>query len=82
MNYGWWDLCAWQSVKLSTHSFTHTEVAALANLLTAKFGLITSLHASANPNQFSIYIGKPSMATLIGIVEPHILPSFKYKLGL
>ncbi len=71
-----------RGVLIATLSFTEAEVLFLRNLLTSRFGLITSSHASKLEGKYSIYIQKESLPLLIGIVRPFMIPSMLYKLGL
>ena len=66
--------------KFCTDGFTLTEVKLLASLLSNKYGLKTSFIKTGVVNQYSIYIAKSSMETLIKIVKPHMHESMLYKL--
>jgi hypothetical protein len=64
-------------LRISTDSFTIIEVVKLINVLIIKYGLKCTLHtASGKPR---IFISSKSMKLLKSIVNPHIVPSMKYK---
>lgn len=66
--------------KFATNCFTLEDTTRLANLLTTKYNLKTSVHSAGVTNQFVIYIHKESIKTLQDIVSPYVVNSMKYKI--
>ncbi len=65
---------------LHTDGFTKEDVALLASVLEAKFGLKCSLRRR-HQGQFAIYISAHSRGRFISIVGPYIHPSMRYKIS-
>ncbi|ULM64034.1 hypothetical protein (mitochondrion) [Candida margitis] len=70
-----------KGLKLSTNSFTHDELLFLISILKNKYNLTCSIQSAGTNNQQHIYIWVESMANLVNIVKPYIIPSMKYKFG-
>lgn len=66
-------------LSLCTDSYTLQEVVLLINILILKYNFICSIHKSKKG--YRIYISTKSLPSLISIVEPYMLSSFKYKLS-
>lgn len=67
-----------------TNSFTLNEVQLLVKVLKNKFDLNCSIHTrrdKVNKPHF-IYIKADSWVKFKNLVEPHVIPHFKYKLEL
>ena len=69
-----------QGVFLATNSFTYDDTLRLANLLSSKYGLKTSVIKTGTENQWRISIWKRSMPQFVSLVRPHMHPSMLYKL--
>nr|YP_009945119.1 hypothetical protein [Monilinia laxa]QOE17483.1 hypothetical protein [Monilinia laxa] len=65
-------------IRISTDSFTVQEVVRLINVLVIKYRLKCTLHMINNKPR--IFISSKSMVLLTPIINPHIIPSMKYKL--
>jgi hypothetical protein len=65
---------------LQTHSFTGEEVELLVQSLQDSFGL--AVNPRRNRGRWIIYVRSAGMGRLRGILEPHLLPGFAYKIGL
>lgn len=65
-------------VSFQTHSFELSEVERLANALTERFALRTSL--MRNKGASIVYVHARSVEDLRRIVAPQLLPEFAYKL--
>ena len=70
-----------QGVMIATNSFTHEDCVFLANILTEKFGLRTSVIKGGNFNQWKISIWKESMPLLAKLTQSYFIPEMKYKLN-
>lgn len=66
--------------KIATSCFEKEELDELCLFLYKKYKLDCSLHK--DKNYFSIYIKSTSAHTFAKLVEPHMINSMKYKLGL
>jgi hypothetical protein len=66
--------------KIATNCFKYNELVDLSNLLYNKFNLNCSLHK--NKLSWVIYIKKNSAKHFVNLIEPHMLDSMKYKLGI
>ena len=71
---------AGQGVSLATHSFSYEDNVRLAELLTSKYGLKTSVIRTGKEGQWRISIWKRSMPDFVRIVSPHMCPTMHYKL--
>ena len=69
-----------QGINLATNCFTYEECIFLANILTDKFNLKTSVVKAGKENQWKISIHKASMQDLASIVGKYIIPEMRYKL--
>lgn len=69
-----------QGVYLATNSFSYNDCVFLAQIISSKFNLRTSVIKSGSPNQWRISIWKESMPRLGNLVKPYIIPEMKYKL--
>jgi ubiquinol-cytochrome c reductase cytochrome b subunit len=71
-----------QGLYLATNSFTYSECVLLANILSTKYGLVTSVikAGDANGSQWRISIWKRSMPSLASVIKPFLVPSMAYKL--
>ena len=66
--------------KIATNCFNRLELHELCLLLKNKYNLECSTHK--DKDQFTIYIKTKSALTFVNLVEPHIINSIKYKLGI
>jgi hypothetical protein len=66
--------------KIATNCFIETELYELCLLLKNKYNLDCSIHK--DKHQFIIYIKTKSALTFVNLVEPYIIKSIKYKLGI
>lgn len=71
-----------QGVVFATNSFTKQDCIFLAQILTDKYGLKTSVVKAGFHNQWKISIKKESMELLVSIVSKHIVPEMQYKIKL
>lgn len=71
-----------RGLKFSTNGFTLKDVQLLAFLLEKKYSLNTAIHKTGIVNQYSLYIPKTSLNTLIKIVKPHIHQTMAYKINI
>lgn len=69
-------------VKLSTNSFTYSELELLCSVLKKKFDLNCSIQSVGVTNQFILYIKADSMNKLNKIILPYFVESMKRKLHL
>lgn len=67
-----------KSVVICSDNFTLSEVVQIMNILRIKFRLDCTMHFDNGYPR--IYILKNSMATLVDLVNPYIIPSMQYKL--
>ena len=67
-------------VRLHTNCFTREEVMLLSLALNTKFNIKSTLHK--NQDNFLLYIKAESMPTLKKLLEPYLIRSMYYKLGL
>jgi hypothetical protein len=70
-----------QGVNIATNCFCFEDCQLLANILSNKFSLKTSIVKTGYPNQWRISIWKESMSSLSKIVSPYIIPEMQYKLA-
>ena len=63
-----------------TKCFSYSDCLLLVQVLHKNFGLKTTIQSTGESSQYTIYIPKKSMAELIKIVAPFIIPEMKYKL--
>lgn len=70
-----------KGLKLCTNCFTKTEVETLSSVLGDIYNLKATVSSAGVVNQYVIYISSHSMSLLKKIVEPHMVPSMRYKLG-
>lgn len=71
-------------IVLCTESFTKEEINILIAALNNKFGIKATLNKrvlSTGLNGWRIRISKKSMEKVTTIVDPYIIPEFRYKLG-
>lgn len=71
---------AGQGVYIATNSFTYEDTTRLANLLTSKYGLKTSVIKAGYDNQWRISIWKESMPQFAALIMPYMHSSMLYKL--
>lgn len=72
-----------RGIRIATLSYTYEEVLFLSQLITKKFNLITTIQkGNLIENTYQIYITKDSMPQLISLIQPFMVPSMFYKLGL
>lgn len=69
-----------QGINIATNSFTFEDCKFLANILTIKYNLKTSVIKTGAPNQWRISIWKESLPLLSNIVSPYFIPEMEYKL--
>ena len=67
-------------LRLSTNAFTEAEVDLLRTWLATKWGLVTSRHRDGR--QPLLYLLSQSMPQVRQLVQPYMVPSMTYKLGL
>jgi hypothetical protein len=77
MDDGSWD---GSGILLHTNSFTKSDVTMLANMLTKKFGINTSLRSKGN--NYIIYIKSNSIFKVRDLSIKYVHPQFLYKFGL
>ncbi|RYE15720.1 MAG: hypothetical protein EOP34_02055 [Rickettsiales bacterium] len=70
-----------KGLKLCTNCFTKTEVQTLCDVLGEIYNLKATVNSAGVEHQYVIYISSHSMCLLKEIVETHMEPSMKYKLG-
>jgi hypothetical protein len=68
-------------VILCTDSFTADEVDKLRSILLSKFNIHATRYA-VRPGQYRIRIAKSSMPSFQELVDPHIPPTMRYRVGL
>jgi hypothetical protein len=69
-----------KQLRLNTQSFSVDESEALAGLIRAKFGIVMTLNLDKMKPR--LRCSAASMASLIELVRPHMLPDMLYKLSL
>jgi ubiquinol-cytochrome c reductase cytochrome b subunit len=69
-----------QGLNIATNSFSYEECKFLANILTNKYNLKTSVVKTGAPAQWRISIWKESLPILSKIVSPYFIPEMVYKL--
>lgn len=71
------------SLIISTHGFTPTEVDLLIQVFKEKFKILVKKYPDTRRvNQFYLYIPKSQVPLVIALVEHHLHKSMRYKLGL
>lgn len=67
-----------------TNSFRFTEVELLVKVLKNKFDLNCSIHTRKNmvKTPYLIYVKGDSWIKFVNLIEPYVIPHFKYKLKL
>ena len=70
-----------QGISIASNSFTYKDCIFLANILTNKYNLKTSVIKTGTVDQWRISIWKESMPLLSQIVSPYIIPEMEYKLA-
>jgi recombination protein RecA len=65
---------------IHTLGYDRDELEKVQKILLKKFNLLTSLH-SQKGKYWRLYIQSQSAGKFKSLIEPHILPSMKYKLG-
>lgn len=68
-------------LKLCTDSFTLVQVKFLCDMLLAKYGIECHPQHRAN-GKYRIYIAKREMDKVRALVQPYLIPSMLYKVGL
>lgn len=63
-----------------TNGFSYSDCLLLVQVLYKNFGLKTTIQSTGVSSEYRVYIPKKSMAELIKIVGPFIIPEMKYKL--
>lgn len=72
-----------RGIRIATLSYTYEEVLFLSQLITHKFHLKTTVQkGNLIENTYQIYIMKDSLSHLINLIQPFMIPSMFYKLGL
>jgi LAGLIDADG DNA endonuclease family len=71
-----------QGVMLATNSFTYDECLMLANILTNKLGLTTTVIKTGVEGQWRINIWKKSMPLLFELVSPYFITEMLYKIEI
>jgi len=69
---------AHKTVFINTHSFSKDDVKRLRKALWDVYGIQTILRPQGNGNQ--LYFLSETVEAFLGLIEPHILPSMRYKL--
>ena len=80
MDDGGW--IANRGIKISTNSFSLSDIKFLSSILEKKYKLQTSIHFTGSLNQYNIYIPKKNLSVLMPIVKPYMHPIFFYKLNM
>ena len=70
------------TVKFATNSFLHSDLEFMQKILINKYGIYTSIHSAGVPDQYVLYIKTNSMSKFKKVVEPFMVESMKYKLGI
>ena len=72
-----------RGIKLSTNSFSLSDIKKLVKILETKYGLNNiAIHSAGSLDQYNIYIPKSNLPVLIPIVLPYMHAKFLYKLNL
>ena len=72
-----------RGIRIATLSYTYEEVLFLYQLITHKFQFRTTVQkGKLIENTYQIYIMKDSLSHLINLIQPFMVPSMFYKLGL
>ena len=69
-----------KGIALCTDSYSIADVVRLMNVLIIRYDLICTLHKSNE--QYRIYISRKSMEKVVKIVNPYMIPSMYYKIGI
>ncbi|MEK7616225.1 MAG: LAGLIDADG endonuclease [Patescibacteria group bacterium] len=67
-------------VDISTYSFTLSEVERLLNMLANKFSLEGSYYRDRDKG-YRMYFRKSETIKMVELIEPHVIPSMRYKIG-
>ena len=65
---------------LNTQCFTKEENLKLIEMIQKKFGIEMSLRPQRN--LYQLYIGSGSVQKFVDLIQPYVLPSMRYKLGM
>ena len=71
-----------RGIKISTNSFSLSEVKYLVSILENKYKLKVAIHSAGAINQYNIYLPKSNLPVLIPIIKPYMHPIFLYKLNI
>ena len=69
---------AHRTVLLNTQGFTQSDLVVLQKALKEKFHVLTSVRKQREGNQ--LYVASASADTFLRLIEPHCIPSLRYKL--
>ena len=69
-----------KGIALCTDSYSIADVVRLMNVLIIRYDLICTLHKSNE--QYRIYISRKSIEKVVKIVNPYMIPSMYYKIGI
>lgn len=67
-----------EAVRISTESFTREENVLFVDCLRKNFDLDSRIHKKGK--WLNIYIPQPQISQLRKLIEPHIIPSMRYKI--
>lgn len=68
------------ALRLGTDSFTKDEQYLLQSVLKKNFGIDTTLHKKGK--YWNLYIPEKESKKFVGLIKPHIIPEFSYKITL
>lgn len=72
-----------KGISICTDSYTIQDVVRLMNVLILRYELKCTLHHKTNNNKgYRIYISRNSVAKVVKIVLPYLIPSMYYKVGI
>jgi hypothetical protein len=71
-----------KGIYLCTDSYTIQDVVRLMNVLILRYELKCTLHKTNNNKGYRIYISRNSVAKVVKIVLPYLIPSMYYKVGI
>jgi heme/copper-type cytochrome/quinol oxidase subunit 4 len=70
------------SVRIATNSFTLEEINELCKILFIKYNIIATAQKAGKNKGYILYIHKKSLDIFINLVNPYMINSLKYKLGI
>jgi len=71
-----------KGISICTDSYTIQDVVRLMNVLILRYELKCTLHKTNNNKGYRIYISRNSVAWVVKIVLPYLIPSMYYKVGI